>query len=29
MYVTSWSLKEDLRLLLLTIPSLVRERRAY
>jgi lipopolysaccharide/colanic/teichoic acid biosynthesis glycosyltransferase len=28
-YVTSWSLKEDLRLILLTLPSLVRPRRAF
>jgi lipopolysaccharide/colanic/teichoic acid biosynthesis glycosyltransferase len=29
LYVTSWSLKEDLRLVLLTLPSLFRRRRAY
>jgi exopolysaccharide biosynthesis polyprenyl glycosylphosphotransferase len=29
LYVTSWSLKEDLRLILLTVPALLRERRAY
>jgi exopolysaccharide biosynthesis polyprenyl glycosylphosphotransferase len=29
LYVTSWSLKEDLRLILLTLPSLFRERQAY
>jgi exopolysaccharide biosynthesis polyprenyl glycosylphosphotransferase len=29
LYVTSWSLKEDLRLILLTIPALLRPRRAY
>jgi exopolysaccharide biosynthesis polyprenyl glycosylphosphotransferase len=29
LYVTSWSLKEDVRLVLLTLPSLWRHRRAY
>lgn len=29
LYVTSWSLKEDLRLILLTLPSLFRTRQAY
>jgi len=29
LYVTSWSLKEDLRLIMLTLPALVRPRRAY
>lgn len=29
LYVTGWSLKEDLRLILLTIPSLLRSRQAY
>ena len=29
LYVTSWSLKEDVRLILLTLPSLMRERRAH
>jgi lipopolysaccharide/colanic/teichoic acid biosynthesis glycosyltransferase len=29
LYVTSWSLKEDIRLVVLTIPSLLRQRRAY
>jgi exopolysaccharide biosynthesis polyprenyl glycosylphosphotransferase len=29
LYVTSWSLKEDLRLILLTLPALFRPRRAY
>jgi exopolysaccharide biosynthesis polyprenyl glycosylphosphotransferase len=29
LYVTSWSLKEDLRLILLTLPSLIRPRRAF
>ena len=29
LYVTSWSLKEDLRLILLTLPSLFRARQAY
>jgi exopolysaccharide biosynthesis polyprenyl glycosylphosphotransferase len=29
LYVTSWSLKEDVRLVLLTLPSLWRRRRAY
>ncbi len=29
LYVTSWSLKEDVRLILLTLPSLLRARRAY
>jgi exopolysaccharide biosynthesis polyprenyl glycosylphosphotransferase len=29
MYVTSWSLKEDIRLILLTIPALLRPRKAF
>jgi lipopolysaccharide/colanic/teichoic acid biosynthesis glycosyltransferase len=29
LYVTSWSLKQDVRLILLTLPSLFRPRRAY
>ena len=29
LYVTSWSLKEDLRLILLTLPSLFRKRQAF
>jgi len=29
LYVTSWSLKEDVRLILLTVPSLFRTRQAY
>jgi exopolysaccharide biosynthesis polyprenyl glycosylphosphotransferase len=29
LYVTSWSLKEDIRLILLTLPSLRRQRKAY
>jgi lipopolysaccharide/colanic/teichoic acid biosynthesis glycosyltransferase len=29
LYVTNWSLKEDVRLILLTLPSLGRRRRAY
>jgi exopolysaccharide biosynthesis polyprenyl glycosylphosphotransferase len=29
LYVTSWSLKEDIRLVFLTLPSLWRERKAY
>jgi len=29
LYVTSWSLKEDVRLILLTLPSLFRPRKAY
>jgi len=29
LYVTSWSLKEDIRLILLTLPALVRTRKAY
>jgi exopolysaccharide biosynthesis polyprenyl glycosylphosphotransferase len=29
LYVTSWSLKEDIRLILLTLPSLFRARKAY
>ena len=29
LYVTSWSLKEDLRLIFLTVPSLLRPRRAF
>jgi exopolysaccharide biosynthesis polyprenyl glycosylphosphotransferase len=29
LYVTSWSLKEDVRLILLTLPSLFRARQAY
>jgi exopolysaccharide biosynthesis polyprenyl glycosylphosphotransferase len=29
LYVTSWSLKEDVRLILLTLPSLFRTRQAY
>jgi exopolysaccharide biosynthesis polyprenyl glycosylphosphotransferase len=29
LYVTSWSLKEDVRLILLTIPSLLRQRKAF
>jgi exopolysaccharide biosynthesis polyprenyl glycosylphosphotransferase len=29
LYVTSWSLKEDLRLILLTLPALFRPRKAY
>jgi exopolysaccharide biosynthesis polyprenyl glycosylphosphotransferase len=29
LYVTNWSLKQDVRLILLTIPSLLRRRRAY
>jgi lipopolysaccharide/colanic/teichoic acid biosynthesis glycosyltransferase len=28
-YVTNWSLREDIRLILLTIPSLFRVRRAF
>ena len=28
-YVTSWSLKEDIRLILLTLPALFRRREAY
>jgi lipopolysaccharide/colanic/teichoic acid biosynthesis glycosyltransferase len=28
-YVTNWSLREDIRLILLTIPSLLRSRRAF
>jgi len=28
-YVTNWSLREDIRLILLTIPSLLRPRRAF
>jgi lipopolysaccharide/colanic/teichoic acid biosynthesis glycosyltransferase len=29
LYVTNWSLREDIRLIMLTIPSLVRGRAAY
>jgi lipopolysaccharide/colanic/teichoic acid biosynthesis glycosyltransferase len=29
LYVTNWSLKEDFRLILLTLPSLGRKRKAY
>ena len=29
LYVTSWSLKEDIRILFLTLPALLRERRAF
>jgi lipopolysaccharide/colanic/teichoic acid biosynthesis glycosyltransferase len=29
LYVTSWSLKEDIRLILLTIPALLRPRKAF
>jgi exopolysaccharide biosynthesis polyprenyl glycosylphosphotransferase len=29
LYVTSWSLKEDIRLMLLTLPSLMRQRKAF
>ena len=28
-YVTNWSLREDIRLILLTVPSLLRPRRAF
>ena len=29
LYVTNWSLREDLRLILLTLPALTRARSAY
>ena len=29
LYVTNWSLREDIRLIMLTIPSLFRVRRAF
>jgi len=29
LYVTSWSLKEDIRLILLTLPALLRQRKAF
>jgi lipopolysaccharide/colanic/teichoic acid biosynthesis glycosyltransferase len=29
LYVTNWSLREDLRLILLTVPALLRKRLAY
>jgi lipopolysaccharide/colanic/teichoic acid biosynthesis glycosyltransferase len=28
-YVTSWSLKEDIRLIILTLPALIRSRKAF
>ena len=28
-YVTNWSLREDIRLILLTVPALLRTRRAF
>ena len=29
LYVTSWSIREDIRILFLTLPALLRERRAF
>ena len=29
LYVTNWSLREDLRLIMLTLPALLRSRNAY